>query len=622
MSFSQDFIEKVRDANNLVDILSEYTSFKRTGGQHMGRCPLPGHNEKTPSFSVSEPKQVYHCFGCGKSGNIFDALRELRGFSFPESVEYLANRAGIAIPESDQKKSSNPDRDKKARQLKLNKIAAEFFHKTFLGLPASHPVKKYAESRGLSQPIVEEFRIGYAPDGWDGLKKYLDRIKAPVKLSESLGLLKMRSSKDGYYDLFRHRLMFSIRDHRGDFVGFGGRVLDKDQQPKYLNSPESDLFHKGKVFYGLFETAKHIRESDFVIVVEGYMDFLALYAAGVKNVVATLGTALTENHARLIKRFTQNVVVLFDGDKAGMNASERSLPVLLAEGLIPKGVVLPNGQDPDDFIRAEGAQGLRKLIAKAPELFIWQLDREMAGFRGLASDKVRVMDKLAPVLKAIPDSRLRSLYQDEVAQRIGVEPHLVATSVVRGASALAPAKSPVAQAVPNQTPPARGKITQEGRSAVSMGGEKVRLSGAPKAELFLLNVALMASEVWHKIWESEVVDEISHPGVQKMLVAGHEFCGQNPNKFDKLTAYLMGLTDTPKELAFHMSAPFQAMGPEEMEKMRADCIKQIHERFLKNKVREITLRMKSRTPEEQLQELEQIVNMKIGKRTSKKKTET
>jgi DNA primase len=609
MSYTQEFIEKVRDANNVVELFSEYTSFKRSsGGQMMGRCPLPGHNEKTPSFSVSETKQVYHCFGCGKSGTIFDALRELKNLSFPEAVEYLASKAGIPLPENRGGAKADQAKDFRMKLLKVNRLAAEYFQKKFQELPTNHPVRLYAEKRGLNSEIQSEFKIGFATDEWEGLQNQLIRLKAPLNFALALGLIKKRQKGTGTFDLFRNRLMFPIQDHKGDYVGFGGRALEKDQQPKYLNSAESEVFHKASVFYGLHVTGKYIREQDQVVIVEGYMDLLALYSVGIRNVVATLGTALTEQHARLLKRFTNNVVVLFDGDLAGQRAAERSLPILLKESLIPKGITLPDNLDPDDFVAKFGAQALKERVQAAPELFSSFLDRVMQGFNGSASSKVKVMDQATPILQCLKDQRLQRFYMEELANRTGIDLNMIERSLRTGVK-IRPAEI---QAI--TPPPPQAVKAKE--------GARFRLSGAPKAELFLLNLALIEPGRLRTIWESEIVGEMSHPGVQEALVLGHQFCGQNPNEFDKLTAYLMSQTETPSELGLHLGEPFISMGVEELNRMQADCIEQIRGRFKKTKLREIAARMRSQPASEQLKELEQIVNMQKVKRTLKKKTES
>lgn len=603
MSFSREFIEKVRDANNIIDLFSEYTTLKRTGSGYMACCPLPGHNEKTPSFSVSETKQVYHCFGCQRKGNIFTAVQELKGYNFPETIEYLAQKANITIPKEENSTSLSIEA-KGAREtmLKINKAAAQFYHQSLISLPENHPVRIYCQKRGLSEEIIKKFMIGFAPDEWESLRKHLTSIKAPVPVAEKLGLLRARKKGEGLYDLFRNRLIFPILNHKEEFVGFGGRVLSDEDQPKYLNSIESEVFSKGATFYGLHESSKSIRSEEGVLVVEGYMDFLALYSAGVKNVVATLGTAMTTAHAKLLKRYSQNVVILFDGDAAGQKAAERSLPILLAEGLFAKGLTLPDELDPDEFVTEKGVKALQALIRRAPELFQLELDRFMKDYRGTAADKVALLEKIKPLFESIADQRLYDLYVTEVAQRLTVEPLWVAKNLPRNSKN-------------NQI---TAPVTPFRAQSVIKEGSKIKLLGAPKSELFLLNLALLNKESFDLIWQSEVVDKMTHPGVQELFVAAIEFYRQNSNEFDKLTTYLMTQTATPSEVGLHLGEPFVSMAPEAIQKMIADCRHQIEEKFARLKAREITAKMRLESAQEQIKKLEQIVNIRKGSRDLKK----
>ncbi|MGZ3723325.1 MAG: DNA primase, partial [Bdellovibrionales bacterium] len=310
MKFPQEFIDRVREATDIVPLVSQYVQLRRTGGNHQGLCPF--HNEKSPSFSVSEDKQVYYCFGCKASGNVITFVQNYQGLTFPETIEYLARRASIALPATSEQ--GDPAREMRNTFFKINALAANFYHQEYKKLPEGHEVKKYFASRGLTEELAEMYKLGYAPEAWSDLTHFFESKRVPVAPSEQLGLIKRRSGEksNGHYDLFRHRVMFPIFSPTGSCVGFGGRVLSKDQQPKYLNSPDSPVFHKGKVFYGLDHSAKFIRTEDEAIVVEGYMDWLALAKVSVNNIVATLGTALTVDHAKLIKRYTNKVLLLFD----------------------------------------------------------------------------------------------------------------------------------------------------------------------------------------------------------------------------------------------------------------------------------------------------------------------
>lgn len=355
MRFDESFIEKVQQANDIVDIIGTHTELREKGDRLWGRCPFPDHAEKTPSFSVSSSSQLYYCFGCKKGGNLFNFLKDYQGLNFREAIEFLARRASIAIPEEAPHKIAA--RDSRDLLLKVNKAAAIYFHQAIKALPTEHPVQGYLLKRGLTSEIIEKFRVGLTGDDWQGLINVLNGKRAPLTAAETLGLIKKKKTGSDYFDLFRNRIMFPIFSPSGDVLGFGGRTYT-DENPKYLNSPETPLFSKGKVLYGLHETGKFIRSEDRAIIVEGYMDVIALYAVGIQNTAAILGTAFTPEHAKLLKRYTTQVTMLLDGDEAGMNAAEKSLPILLAAGLRVKGCFLPGGKDPDDFVKENGVEAL------------------------------------------------------------------------------------------------------------------------------------------------------------------------------------------------------------------------------------------------------------------------
>ena len=416
MRFDPTFIEKVREANNLIDIISRYTQLKGSGNRHMGLCPFPDHNEKTPSFSATESQQLYHCFGCKKSGNIFHFVQEMQGLSFVESVEFLANKASIPLPVVDnfEPKEFQKQKEKTNQSYKLLERIAKFYQEQLLKLPEAHPAKLYCTKRNM-----QEFHIGFAPDSWDSLLQYLNKIKAPQSLAETLGLLKKRKSGEGLYDQYRNRLMFPIVNQTQHFVGFGGRVLD-DSLPKYINSSESLVFKKSNIFYGLDQSAKYIRTKGYVIIVEGYMDFIALYSRGVKNVVATLGTALTPQHAKLISRYTSKLVLLFDGDNAGQTAARKSLKILLEAKLLPKAVVLPNKMDPDDYITNHGAEEFQKQVAESEDLFFVVMKEKLKNYSGAATEKVFIVEEMAPLMQAVKHRGLKELYLRELSDRLQV----------------------------------------------------------------------------------------------------------------------------------------------------------------------------------------------------------
>ncbi|WP_413583183.1 DNA primase [Bdellovibrio sp. HCB288] len=609
MRFSQDFIERVSEGNNLVDIISQYTQLKQSGSGLMGRCPFPDHAEKTASFSVSEVKQVYHCFGCHKSGNLFSFLRDYQGMSFPEAVEYLANRASIPIPAPE---THDPQRDqtadKKKSLLKVNKLAADYFSEQLRRVSNDHPVKRYIASRGLSQEVIDTFGIGYAIAEWDGLERVLQNKQVPMALAEEARLVKARNGKPGYFDIFRDRLMFPIFSPMGEPIAFGGRYLEKKEtEPKYLNSPETPVFIKGRVLYGLSQTARYIRSEDQALIVEGYMDLVSLFQAGIRNSVATMGTALTPEHGKMLKRMTRNVVALFDGDSAGMEAAERSLPILLAADLYPKGLTLPNSMDPDDYVKKYGSEALKAELDRAPDLFVLILGRWMEGYRGDAPEKVKLADKLKPLFEVIPDQRLRDLYLAESAQKMNVTLPWLRQAV--GLQSSGPVYSQNRSSFSRTVQPNQGaqqtNQTAAPQASDSVEGGKITLKGASKAEAMLLGLVLKSRANFELFVNENVLASIAHAGVKKILEKATDVYRQDLNKFDKLTSLLVSYVDHP-ELLF-VEAPASEGDPgfdEEAEaKLLRDCFKRVRDNFLRDQAKQLALELKSEPSSEKLEQI-------------------
>jgi DNA primase len=604
LKFTQEFIEKVSEANNLVDIISQYTQLKSSGSGLMGRCPFPDHPEKTASFSVSEVKQVYHCFGCHKKGNIFTFLQQYNGMSFKESVEYLADRAHIALPKATESQSHSDLLQVKRKQiLKANQISNEFFRKNLKDLPSTHPVNQYVQKRGLTAEIIESFQIGYSAEDWEGLVKELSQKNISLNLAEEAKLVKARSSgKTGYFDLFRERLMFPILSVMGETLGFGGRIIATGE-PKYLNSPETPVFHKGKILYGLYQTAKYIRSQDQVVIVEGYMDLISLYAAGIKNSAATMGTALTFDHAKILSRMTKNVVVLFDGDAAGQEAAERSLPILLSADVYPKGFILPNQMDPDDFVRAHGAESLTNRINQAKDLFSLVLDQWLASYRGEASEKVQLASKLSPLFSQIRDLRLKQLYLQEAADRLGVNERWLIQAVQPPTSKNS-MENPVrriSQEVSQmgfQRPtndnlqyskmanqPMQKTIQQDSNQNLE-NSDLIDLKGASKAEDLLVGLALRSTSNFEKFQQACSLEEIPHEGIREVLKRIAEVYRQAPEKFDKLSSLLATFVNRPEVLIADQNFD----GGEA--RLVLDCIRKIRERRIAEKRASLTQELK------------------------------
>jgi DNA primase len=626
MRFSQDFIEKVQEANNLVDIISQYTQLKPMAGGYMGRCPFPDHQERTASFSVSETKQVYNCFGCHKKGNIFTFLQQFNGMNFPEAIEFLANRAHLSIPmESIEESDRHDQASKKKKEIAAaNRWAMSYFSEQFRRLSPQHPAKIYAlEKRKLSPEIIQDFHVGYSTEDWDGLVQFLASKGVSPQISEEARLVKARKEGNGHFDLFRERLMFPILNTMNEPIAFGGRIILQGE-PKYLNSPETLLFHKSKTLYGLHQTARYIRSEDQAIIVEGYMDLVALYQVGIKNVAATMGTALTADHGRMLSRMTKNIVVLFDGDSAGIEAAERSLPILLAADVHPKGLILPNGQDPDDFVNSHGAEALQNLISVSRDLYYLVLAKWMENYRGEASEKVKLADKLQPVFESIADQRLLQLYLQETAQKMSVDEYWLKKALMskpqsryQNRQEEPPKSSPVNNFASQQSSPANLVPTQ-GASA-----DHFILKGASKAEAMLLGLVLQNKANWDRFWQTEGAEWVTHKGVKGLLMKASAICGQHPEKFDKLAGLLTSFVDMPEVILANsavdggVTEASDESGAEREAKLLTDCLRRLQDQHLKAKTDLLSKELKLQsTPEK----LEQFMNIQRDRRALTKET--
>jgi len=408
----EEVVDRVRSATDIVDVISGYVTLKKSGANFSGLCPF--HSEKTPSFSVSPSKQIYHCFGCGAGGDAVGFLIRSENLSFPEAVRRLADRAGIIIPET---KRAGGDEEALEPLYKANQEAARFFAQCLLESPEGKKALDYLKSRDFPLEAAREFGLGYSPSAWDGLLRRLERAGIPAALAERAGLAVKRSSGDGHYDRFRDRLMFPIKDTRGRVTAFGGRSLG-DSEPKYLNSPETRTFRKGETLYLLDLAAEAVRKRGFSIVAEGYFDAIALHRAGVKNAVATLGTALTPGHLRALGRFAKKVLVVFDSDPAGIKAAERSLDVFLGADVTAKVVLLPKGDDPDSLLRREGADALTEAISVSTPLTEFVIAR-LADAAVDIDGKVEASSKVASILAKIRNGVERAHYLKFAAERLG-----------------------------------------------------------------------------------------------------------------------------------------------------------------------------------------------------------
>lgn len=409
-----DIVERVRSATDIVELVSEYVALKKSGANYMGLCPF--HNEKTPSFTVSPSKQIYHCFGCGAGGDAVGFLVKHDNYTFPEAVRRLAERAGIEVPETGR--AGVPKRDLEP-VYGANEAAAGFFASCLWDASEGKAAREYLERRGIPEGLSREFSFGYSLSAWDGLLKHLEKKGIGPDVAEKAGLALKKTSGKGWYDRFRERVMFPIRDVKGRVVGFGGRTMG-DGEPKYLNSPETPAFRKGETLYLLDAAGEHIRKRGYAVVVEGYFDAVACHRAGVKNAVATLGTALTPSHLRLLGRYSKNVLLVFDADEAGMKAAQRSLDVFQPTTMTAKVAMLPPGDDPDSLVGREGAAGLAERLKDSGKLIDFVIGR-LAKKAGTIEEKVEAASGITRVLAGIRNAVERSHYLKLSAALLGVD---------------------------------------------------------------------------------------------------------------------------------------------------------------------------------------------------------
>ena len=409
--------ETIKSVADIVDVVGQFVQLRKAGQNYIGLCPF--HTEKEPSFTVSPAKQMFHCFGCKKGGDLFAFWMEYHGTTFPEAVKELAERYNVPISESASSSEEKRKAEYRKAVFKVNEQACRFFQKVLLEEAEGDPARKYLEGRALSISAIEKFRLGYAPDSWDRFTRFLGKDSRRLKMATVAGLLVERE-RGGFYDRFRKRVIFPIVNLRDQVVGFGGRVLDASL-PKYLNTPESPVFHKGSLLYGLNNAFDAIRKTGSALVVEGYMDVLALHDHGIPEAVATLGTALTDTHVRRLKGYAPEAVVIFDSDEAGKKAALKSLPLFMNEGLKGRAVVLPGDHDPDSFVNAQGASSLRDLIRKSGSLFDFHVEMNLSGMDGSVEAKSAVIKEVLPVLGRLRNVSQQSLYVRRLSERIGVK---------------------------------------------------------------------------------------------------------------------------------------------------------------------------------------------------------
>jgi DNA primase len=425
-------VDQVRVAADIVKIVGDYVKLRKAGANYVGLCPF--HQEKTPSFAVHPVKQIFHCFGCGVGGDVFKFVMQIENLSFPEALRRVAEKVGVRLEERAGDETYDANTKLRAGLLKLHEVAAKFFAAQLAGTAEGRLARAYLADRGVTDETVGRFRFGYAPGDGQAVTRYLTDAGFEKEFLEKSGLVIFDAERQRFYDRFRRRIIFPIANETGRVVAFAGRALG-DEQPKYLNSPETPIYTKSRLLYHLDRAAQAIRKLDYAILVEGYMDCIAVAVSGIENVVASCGTSLTEGQVRLLKRYSQRMVVNYDPDSAGMAATERSLALLLEEGFEVKVLALPGGLDPDSFIRKQGAGAYRERLASAPTYLDYLTDRAAAKHDVRTPEgKVAAANVVLPYLVKVPNPLLRAELAGRLAERLRLDERLLRDELRRAAA--------------------------------------------------------------------------------------------------------------------------------------------------------------------------------------------
>ncbi len=544
-------ISEVRERSSIVEVISDYLTLKKTGRNFLGLCPF--HAEKTPSFTVNEEKAIFHCFGCGAGGNVFHFLMQYDHLTFPEAVERVAKRYGITVERLDRPEARR-NAEEKESLYRLNERAAAYFHEVLFGRPEGKRALQYLKTRGIEEQVARRFCLGYAPSGSQGLVGFLKREGLSFKDAVRLGLIGERGAQQ-YGEKFFDRLIFPIVNPGGKVVGFGGRVIGQGF-PKYLNSAETPLFRKGANLYGLFQAKESIRERDRVLVVEGYLDVLALFQFGISYAVATLGTALTPDHVRILGRYTKNIIALFDGDDAGRKAAARSFEVFIEGGMLGRTAFLPEKEDPDTFVRSRGKEALEAIVEQSVPLadyaFTWlerQYGKSLEGKSQIAQEVSRLLAKVRNPFEA-------DLLARRAADSLGITEELLRRS----------SRPPGGQGV---------QVAQVAPSNPSQGRNREEL-----AERLLVGLMLQFPNLIACVGQEEDVQGLVGPKwkevVQRILSVwkerekidiAHLTYGFTVDQASEISGLMLEVEDIPEE---------------ECEKMIEDCLSYLRKRYLRD----------------------------------------
>jgi DNA primase len=556
--FSDTTLERIRAASDIVDVIGSYVPLKRAGANFVALCPF--HKEKSPSFNVNSHRQIFHCFGCHKGGDVFTFVKEYENITFPEAVKRLADRAKIPL-EYEQTPAGQQTRHLKDQLLQIHEQLTQRWQNTLANDAAGQIARDYLAQRGVSAEAVKLFRIGYAYDLWDDTVNWAKSKGHELPIVEQAGLIIRKEGGENYYDRFRGRLMFPICDEQGRVIGFSGRVLSGDEKTaKYVNSPETPIFTKSKVFFGLDKSKRAVLDAGYAIICEGQLDLIACFMAGVQNIVAPQGTAFTADHARIIKRYVDEVVLCFDSDEAGQNAAVRSLDHLLESGLAVRVAVVPAPHDPDSFIKANGGEAFRKLVESADGFFDYYLNR-LCATNDTATDKgwLAVLRGMAEAVHKTGNGVLVDKYAQKTALRLGVSPEAVRAEFKKTS---------------------RAKTAPAGNEAEPPAVESEALRPSER-EFWLLRLLLLHDELVGSVALHLDASWISHPLARQIVV--QRLAAQTNETWRNLAAFL-DQCETPEMRNLITEVVAEDRKIPNPEQQLADLVKAMRNQFLDRRI--------------------------------------
>ena len=558
ISIPDHIIDEIRDRTDIVTVISDHVVLKKVGKNFKGLCPF--HSEKTPSFSVSPDKRIYHCFGCGVGGNVFKFLMEIQSISFPEVLKVLAERAGIPLPRNSSDHSTDPGHKERESLRKLNEAATRYFQSLLKNPEGGLSARNYLTSRHFDAETLERYRVGWAAPTWKGLLTHVQQ-KSSVTQEQLLksGLIIKKEDSSTVYDRFRGRVIFPIKDLHSNIIGFGGRSINEEDQPKYLNSPETLLYQKSETLFGMDQAKQAIRKENQVILVEGYFDQMRAVQHGVEYVVATCGTALTAKQASMLRNHAETAILIFDSDSAGRSAAEKGFDILLEHGMNVKIVVLPDGQDPDSFIQEQGAESFLEKIRNAKpfmESYIDALVRESPG--QTPADKVKMANQILPLLTKIKNTVERSAWLEKFTSKTNIDDRTFLKELNKA-------------------------LTQ---NQPRMAETKSELAPLLNLEKHLVHLILSDKETAQMVLLEVDPEDFSDPILKNIA----QTCKQKiDNDEDLRIDQLLGQTEDPETRNVLSRLGLESVEFESPERTMKDCIRKFKNIHLKSKIKDLKL---------------------------------